>query len=167
VAILASFPVGHDFDLRRAGCGASSKGYRTMTSSMFLASALALSLVSTSAYAAAADDCGVLDEIYRTAKTDFPALKDKQYGGAVCKYRAKEFTCLWGFGTDHYGDAQDQLARLQRCTVAMPNVQPLTKKKSLATFQLNPETQALMRGPDPDNGHWTIQLKLTTTSDWK
>lgn len=140
-----------------------------MTNRIVLASALAVSLIgmSTQAAAATAEDCGVLDELYRTAKTEFTALKDKQYGGGLCKYRAKEFTCLWGFGTDHYGDAQDQLARLQRCTAAMANVQQLTKKKSLATFQLNPETQALMRGPDPENGHWTIQLKVTTTSDWK
>jgi hypothetical protein len=138
-----------------------------MTNRMLLASALAVSLASMATQAAAAENCGVLDELYRTAKSEFPALKDKQFGGAVCKYRAKEFTCLWGFGTDHYSDAQDQLKRLQACTAAVPNAQPLTARKSLATFQLNPETQALMRGPDPNNGHWTIQLKVTTTSDWK
>jgi hypothetical protein len=140
-----------------------------MRNSVALASALALSFLGTSAYAAAAanEDCGVLDELYRTARTDFPALKDKQYGGGVCKYRSKDFTCQWGFGTDHYGDAQDQLKRLRVCTAAQPDVQQLTDKKSQATFQLNPETQALMRGPDPQNGHWIIQLKLTTTSDWK
>ena len=140
-----------------------------MTNRIALASALALSLVGTSAYAAdvAAAECGALDELYRTAKSDFPTLRDKQFGGGVCKYRSRDFTCAWGFGTDHYADAQDQLKRLKICTAAQPNVRQLTDKKSVATFQLNPETQALMRGPNPENGHWTIELKVTTTSDWK
>jgi hypothetical protein len=139
-----------------------------MTNSIGPVSALAVLLMSTPASAAAgpSDDCAVLDQLLRTARTEFNALKDKGFGGASCDYRSHEFKCAWGFSTDKYVEAQTQLDRLQRCIAAQPDARLLEKKRGEASFQVNPETTVLVRGPDSNAGTWKIQLKVTTTADW-
>jgi hypothetical protein len=133
-----------------------------------LISLLALLLVGTSTSAATkvSDDCAVLDLAFRQARTEFPALKNRQFGGALCSYRKNEFTCEWRFTSDGYGDALTQIDRLERCTAAEPNAALLEKKHQHATFQIDPDTKVLIGGPDADNGDWAIQLKITTTADW-
>lgn len=126
--------------------------------------------MSTAAAAAAPpppDDCTVLDWAFRTARTEFPALKNRQFGGALCTYRKNEFKCEWGFPSDRYGDAQIQMDRLERCTAAQPNAKLLEKSRQQAVFQLDPDTKALIRGPDAYDGDWAIQLKLMSTAEWK
>jgi len=117
--------------------------------------------------AAASDDCAVLDLAFRQARTEFPALKSKQFGGGLCTYRTNEFKCEWGFPTDRYGDAQDQIGRLQRCAAAEPHAQLVEKGRQQTIYQLDPDTKVLIRGPDPYEGDWAIQLKIMTTADWK
>ena len=112
------------------------------------------------------DDCAVLDLAFRQARTEFPALKNRQFGGALCRYRTKEFTCEWGFPTDRYGDAETQIGRLERCTAAQPNARLVEKKAHQATFQIDPDTQVRIAGPQPYSGDWAIELKITTAADW-
>lgn len=116
--------------------------------------------------AAADDDCAVLDLAFRQARTEFPALKNRQFGGAQCRYGKKDFTCAWGFPTDRYGDAETQIDRLERCTAAQPNAQLVEKKSHRATFQIDPDTTVRIQGPVPYSGDWAIELKITTTADW-
>jgi hypothetical protein len=115
---------------------------------------------------AASDDCAVLDLMLRQARTEFPTLRTKGFGGARCKYRTKEFKCEWPFSTDRYGEAETQIDRLERCTAAQHDAKLLEKKKHQAVFQIDPDTKVLIRGPDPYEGLWTIELKVTTTADW-
>lgn len=121
---------------------------------------------SASAIPSPSDDCSVLDWAFREARTEFPALKNRQFGGALCTYRKNEFRCEWGFPTDRYGDAEMQIARLERCTAAQPNAKLLEKGGHEAVFQIDPDTKVLIRGPEPYNGDWAIQLKFTTTANW-
>ena len=113
-----------------------------------------------------ADDCTVLEAAFRQARTEFPALKNKQFGGALCRYKKYEFTCEWGFSSDKFGEAEDQIARLERCTAAQPKATLLEKKHQKATFELNPETKVIIRGPDPNAGDWAIQLKIISSANW-
>ena len=99
--------------------------------------------------------------------TDFPALKDRNPGGARCRYRAGEFKCVFAVGTDLYDQAQTERERLERCTAAQPNAELVTRKRSETVFQVNPETRMAIRGPDPEDGHWTVQFKITTSADWE
>jgi hypothetical protein len=121
---------------------------------------------SASAVPAPSDDCSVLDWAFREARTEFPALKNRQFGGALCTYRTNEFKCEWGFPTDRYGDAQTQIERLERCTAAQPNAKLVEKGHQQAVFQIDPDTKVLIRGPDPYDGDWAIQLKFTSTANW-
>jgi hypothetical protein len=116
--------------------------------------------------ASSGDDCAVLDIAFRQARTEFPTLKNRQFGGALCRYKSKEFTCEWGFPTDRYGDAETQIGRLERCTAAQPNAQLVEKKSHGATFQIDPDTRVRIQGPVPYSGDWAIELKITTTADW-
>lgn len=130
-----------------------------------MAAGLAFS-TQASAIPTPSDDCSVLDWAFREARTEFPALKNRQFGGALCTYGRNEFKCEWGFPTDRYGDAQLQIERLERCTAAQPNAKLIVKSRDQAVFQLDPDTKVLIRGPDPYNGDWAIQLKFTTTASW-
>ena len=132
--------------------------------------ALALLLLGAASAAPAARpdaDCAVLDLAYREARTDFPALKSKGFGGARCFYSKREYRCAWTFSTDRYGDAEGQVERLNRCTAAQPGAAPLAAPRRESAFQINPETAVFIRGPDADSGHWKIQLKITTTENWE
>ena len=112
-------------------------------------------------------DCAVLDLALREARTDFPALKRKGFGGARCFYSSREYKCAWAFSTDRYGDAEGQVERLNRCTAAQPGAERLQAKHGETAFQINPETAVFIRGPDGDAGYWMIRLKITTTEDWE
>jgi hypothetical protein len=130
-------------------------------------SGLAALLVSTSAAPAhVAGDCAVLDQLYREARTDFTALKRKALGGALCSYATHEYECAWSFSTDRYGEAEDQIDRLARCTAAQAGATPLPANRREKAFQINPETSVIIRGPDSNGGNWKIQLKVKTSSDW-
>lgn len=140
-----------------------------MTNKSGFLSGLALLLASASAAPAVtpSDDCAVLDELLSKARTDFTALKWKRFGGAHCAYEEHEFNCEWTFSTDRYGDAETQIERLERCTAAQPDAEPLTATRDEATFQIDPETSVVIRGPDPDSGYWKLKLKILTTADWE
>ena len=112
------------------------------------------------------DDCAVLNFAFRQAKTEFPALKNKQFGGARCRYRQVQFSCEWGFSSDKFAEAQDQISRLERCIAAQPRAALLEKKRSQAMYQLDPDTKVLIRGPDANAGDWAIQLQITTSAKW-
>ena len=133
-------------------------------------SAFGLMLLAVGTAGAAAvppDDCAVLDQALREARTDFPALKRKSFGGARCFYSRQEYKCAWVISTDRYGDAEGQVERLNRCTAAQPGAERLQAKRGETAFRINPETAVFIRGPDGDSGHWKIQLKITTTLDWE
>ena len=111
-------------------------------------------------------DCAVLDQLLADAKTDFPSLKSKGFGGARCSWRSREYKCAFYFSTDRFAEAETQKERLERCTAALPHTQKLPAKRHEAAFRINPETSVFIRGPNPDNGYWTIELKIDTTADW-
>jgi hypothetical protein len=132
-------------------------------------SGIAFLLASTSAPPAppsGEDECAVLDQLYRDARTDFTVLKTKSFGGAFCFYASHEYRCEWSFSTDRYGDAEGQIDRLERCTAAQPQAKPLPAVHRQAAYQINPETSVIIRGPDPNAGYWKIELKVKTSADW-
>ena len=139
-----------------------------MTIKIGLISALALSLAGTplSAQSSNSEDCAVMDQLVRTARSDFNALDGQSFSGALCAYRSHEFKCAWGFSSDRYAEAAGQAERLQRCMAALPRVTALGKKRGEAAFQVNPETKVAIRGPDANDGNWKILLKIVTTADW-
>ena len=140
---------------------------RTM-SRVVPALALALSLAPPAAgQAPSPGDCAVLDQLLAEARTEFPALKDRNPSGARCLYRTHEFKCVFAVGTDLYDQAQAQRQRLERCTAAQPDAELLTRKRSETLFQVNPETRMAIRGPDPEDGHWTVQFRITTSAEWE
>lgn len=125
-----------------------------------------LVLAAAAPVAPAGGDCAVLDQLLADAKTDFPSLKSKGFGGARCSYRSQEYKCAFYFSTDRFAEAETQKDRLERCTAALPHTQKLSSKRDQAGFQINPETSVFIRGPDPASGYWTIELKINTTADW-
>lgn len=139
-----------------------------MTNRIGLIPALALSLLSTplSAAASETEDCAVLDQLVRTARSDFTALDGQSFSGALCAYRSHEFKCAWGFSSDRYAEAASQAERLRRCTAAVPRVTLLKEKRGETAFQVNPEASVAIRGPDANDGNWKILLKIVTTADW-
>jgi hypothetical protein len=126
---------------------------------------LASVLISAPAVAAAAE-CAALDQLYRDARTNFPALEGKRFEGAVCAYGSHKYQCAWSFSTDRYADAETQVDRLSRCTAAEPGATPLKAKHGEQAFRINPETSVAIRGPDADDGSWKIRLKVETSADW-
>jgi hypothetical protein len=141
-------------------------GIEVIVSKSLLVAAMLFVAPAPAIAAAASDDCAVLDVAFRQARTEFPALKNRQFGGGLCTYRTNEFKCAWGFPTDRYGDADDQIGRLQRCTAAQPHAQLLKKGRGETVYQIDPDTKVLIRGPEPYEGDWAIQLKIVTTADW-
>ena len=139
-----------------------------MSNKFGMFSGMALVLVSTSAVPAATanEDCAVLDQLYQAARTDFPALKQKGFGGARCLYRSHDYTCAWSFSTDRFAEAETQKDRLQRCTAAQPQAKAISANRGEEAFQINPETSVVIRGPDPNDGNWKIQIKVKTPADW-
>lgn len=136
--------------------------------SRLLASAIIVLLAGTSsaASAARASDCAALDQVMRDARTDFQALKRKDFEAARCSLRNREFKCAWSFPADTYAAAETQAARLARCTASQPGISQLAASRDEALFQLNPETTVAILGPELDSGSWTIRLRITTTADW-
>lgn len=126
-----------------------------------------LGAASTEATAADRLDCGALDQLYRTARTDFPALREKSFEAASCLQRRNQFRCTWSFPSDTYAMAEVQASRLRQCTAALPRAEPLEAKHSVTEFRINPETVVDIEGPTLDSGSWTIALRISSSADWR
>lgn len=114
----------------------------------------------------AALDCAALDQLLSEAKTDFPALQKRRFEAAQCVPRGKQFRCDWTFPADRFESARGQAERLKRCIAAGAGAEALPSKRGEFAFQVNPETSALVRGPELDSGSWTLRLQFSTSADW-
>jgi len=131
---------------------------------LFLA---AVGAASSAAPAANQPDCASLDQLYRTARTDFPALRETSFEAATCQQRRNQFRCTWSFPSDTYAMAESQASRLRQCTAAQRRAEALETNRTSAEFRINPETVVEIDGPTLDSGSWTIALRILSSADWR
>lgn len=125
-----------------------------------------LLVVPANAAGPARDECAAMNYLLAQARTDFPKLADKRLDFGRCSLVKQEFKCAWGFSTDRFADAQDQAAKLAKCTAAYPGVKPLKGKRGETRFQIDPETAVSIRGPEPNDGNWMLTVLIVSTAEW-
>jgi hypothetical protein len=127
-------------------------------------SKLAATLVATAMLsgpvAAASQACGAMNNVVRTARTDFPALRSLKMQPGICTFRSSEYKCRWVFPGDSFATAEGQFQGMVQCAAAQTADAPRKLKRGETLVALEPDLWMVLAEPQIDSGQWVILLRI-------
>jgi len=127
-------------------------------------SKLAATLVATAMLsgpaAAASQACGAMNNVVRTARTDFPALRSLKMQPGICTFRSTEFKCRWAFPGDSFGTAEGQFEGMVQCATATSDEAPRKLKRGQTLVPLESDLWLVVAKPTIDLGQWVIEMRI-------
>lgn len=127
-------------------------------------STLAATLVATAMLsgpvAAATQACGAMNNVVKTARSDFPALRSLKMQPGICTFRASEYKCRWTFPGDSFTAAEGQYQGMVQCAAAQTSESPRKLKRGETLVPLESDLWLGVAEPRIDSGQWVILMRI-------
>ena len=135
-----------------------------MRSTRVLLGALTFALARSSAIAAIAPaDCAAMNNLLRTARSDFPSLRQMKMEPGRCSFRAAEYRCGWHFPGDAFDKSDEQAKRLVGCVASYTAAQPAKARGGDSAFSIDPDLTVVIPAPQLDGDGWNVLLTIRSS----
>lgn len=125
-----------------------------------LAATLVATAVLSGPAAAVSQACGAMNNVVKTARSDFPALRSLKMQPGICTFRSSEYKCRWAFPGDAFAVAEGQYQGMMQCAAGATAQSPRKLKRGETLVALEPDLWMVVAEPKIDSGQWVILMRI-------